>query len=48
MRDETCYVQGIDWCDSVELRRKGKSNVIHREQTYVAADRERERESYYA
>ena len=45
MRDKTCYVQGIDWCDSVELRRKGKSNVIHREQMYVAAaERERERE----
>jgi hypothetical protein len=41
MRDETCYVQGVGWCDSVELRGKGKSNVIHREQTYVAADRER-------
>ena len=45
MRDESCYVQGVDWCDSDELRRRGKSNIIHREQTYVA---ERERESYYA
>ena len=42
MTDETCYVQGISWCDSVELTRKGKSNVILREQTYVAADRERD------
>jgi hypothetical protein len=39
MRDETCYVQGAHWCDSVELRRKGKSNVIHREYMYVAAER---------
>jgi hypothetical protein len=39
MRDETCSVLGVDWCDSAELRSKGNSNVIHREQTYVAAER---------
>jgi hypothetical protein len=41
MRDETCYVQGVDWCGSDELRRNGKSTVIHRVQTYVAAETER-------
>jgi hypothetical protein len=33
MRYETYYVQGVDWCGSVELRRRGKSNAIRREQT---------------
>jgi hypothetical protein len=45
MKDETCYFPGVDWCGSIELRRKCKSNVIHRMQTYVAAERETER--YY-